>query len=255
MRMLTFDLDTRELTAALSKVNQSVIPKALSDGVNDTAKDFQATLRAGVHSRFVVRSGGFIDRMIKINREDFATPNKPEAIVRIQGPETVLGPDTRASEILTRHEEGGTHVRPSDSPFFVPAHTLRPTKTTVIPRRMYPVNLGITARRTIEGGFTTPKRGDVYGLGNTILGKRGTFLAPIGNRMGLTPGIYQRDKEAGTIQLMWLLVQEVRLKPRLRFYATGEEVVLQRGSQHLASAIERALLRILGKGYVHLGSG
>lgn len=247
--MLTYDFDTRELTAALSRVNQQVIPRAVATGLNDTVKDVQASVRAGVASRFTVRNPGFINRLIKIGREDFARADKHEAIVRIQGPETVLGSDQRAASILTKHEEGGTFLKSPTEPFYPPSHALRPTPQTVIPRRLYPSALGISARRTIEGGFTAP----------SMRGKSRTFAVPIGNAKGATPGIYQREGGEGAdrndIQLLWLFVQRIKLKPRLRFYQTGNEVVTERGAQHLATALERALLRLLGRGYTYLGNG
>lgn len=257
--MLTFEFDTRELTAGLTRTALEAVPRAIANGLNDTVKDVQSTMRGDLPSRFTIRNPAFINRLVKINRDDFARNDKHEAIVRIQGPESVLGSDQRAAAVLTRHEEGGVHQQSPDSPFYVPAHALRPTEAAVIPRRQYPAALGITPRRTVEGGFSNPTRVGLSRGGFSIRGKSRTFTVPIGNPMGWTPGIYQREggrgEDRNDIQLLWLFVQRVRLQPRLRFYATGNDIVQRRGAQHLVTAIERELLRILGRSHVYFGRG
>src|SRR4051812_22898085 len=124
--------------------------------MNRTLDEAQAEERIGINERFTLRPRGraFINRLVKRRREDFATPQRLTARLRIEGPEN----DLDRAQILTRHEDGGTRspsggggsIDPTYQTkglFYIPTNVIRPTFPSEVPRRLYPANLRLTERR------------------------------------------------------------------------------------------------------------
>lgn len=202
--------------------------------MNRTLDEGQLQQRAGIHQRFIVRNPRFIDNMVKRQRDDFATPQRLVARLRIIGPE---GSEDRA-QILTRHETGGERTTGkggySQDPvyhtagyFYLPTRIIRGTPTAVIPRADYPTNLRLVPRHAIEGGMMaarsrTTRKGVIQ-----LQGKRRTFvLFEPGD--GAPIGIFQRHdgrkgkSERDDIVMIWNYRRSITLKPRLQFFATQQ---------------------------------
>lgn len=107
----------------------------------------------------------------------------------------------------------------------------RPTDRTPVPLRLYPINLGLSARRTVEG----PMRG------GSLRGKHRTFLMPIANSPG-NAMIFQRyGRERDALMPLFWTQRETRLPARRYFFPTAERVVDTRLSMHLGRSMRQAL--------------
>ncbi|MHB1297280.1 MAG: hypothetical protein ACYC0B_02025 [Gemmatimonadaceae bacterium] len=100
------------------------------------------------------------------------------------------------------------------------------------PLAMFPINLGLSSRRSVEGPMT---RG-------SLVGKRRTFLLPIVNAPGHAVIFqrYGRKKNSDVMPLFWTQ-NETRLPARRYFFSTVEMVVRTQLTGHLSRAMEHAL--------------
>lgn len=203
-------------------------PFALANAINRTLEEAQAAQRGVVHTGFTVRNPGFIDRLIKIKTTDRARKDRLIGRLRIEGPQG----DPDRGVVLSRHEEESTHTRPGGplNAFFIPADVLRPSRTSVVPRNLYPKNLRLMDRMAPSGMLYakrhTTKRGIVQIKGKQrtfVLVERGTGSGGDGRAFG----IYQREGPHD-IQLLWLYARKLHLRPRLRFGETFVRTVNER---------------------------
>ena len=102
------------------------IPFATAKAVNSTALSFQANQRERVSDRFTVRRP-WVLQGVKINRGDFATKRKPEAIVRIDS----------SRDFLVKFEEGDPKRPRSGTRLAIPDEARR-TKAGVVSRTQRP---------------------------------------------------------------------------------------------------------------------
>jgi hypothetical protein len=231
--------------------------------MNRTLDEAQALERQGIAERFTLRPRGraFINRMVKRRLDDFATPKRLTARLRIEGPEN----DVDRAQILTRHEEGGTRSPTSGGHsidptyqtkglFFLPTPIIRPTFQSEVPRRLYPANLRLTERRDIVGKLNAKVRITRRGssadaiLGRAKLqvqGKERTFIlnAPGTDR---PLGIFQRHdgkkgkSEREDIVMIWRFKRTVTTHPRLQFFSTVTTAIDRRYDQNFRGFISFA---------------
>lgn len=223
--------------------------------MNRTLEEGQEAQRNALYGTFRMRgTNQFFSNMVKIRPEDRARRDRLVARLRIEGPES----DLAKGNLLARHEaggqrstgQGGASVDPSfrlRGMFYLPTPQLRPSFDQAIPRRLYPANLGLTARRDVSG--TTAVRGiHRTWTGKTQLkGKDRTFVLfsntgkPWGifQRIGTSSVRYARNKagfmvrrDDGTrdpnIKRIWRFQPTVTLKPRLNFQQRMTRVVNER---------------------------
>jgi hypothetical protein len=228
---------------------------ATANAMNRTLDESQAAMRAGIRQRFTVRgrSAGFIDRLVKRRREDFATRDRLVARIRIEGPEN----DLARGAILARHEEGGLRtagrggysIDPSyrvQGQFFLPTGVLRSNPSEVIARAMYPANLRLAPRRDISGGMMSAKVHKTRTGKLQLKGKRRTFVL-FAAHGGAPIGIYQRGDGSGgrthseDFHRIWSYRKTIRLKPRrLEFFPTIRSTVQQRYQLNLGGFLRSA---------------
>lgn len=105
----------------------------------------------------------------------------------------------------------------------------RPTDRTPVPMRMFPINLGLQARRSIEGKLTP---GQLRGKRRTFLIKRSEGRSTIFQRYG-------RERDA--ITPLYHTIPQAHLPGRHYFYPTAQWIVDTRAAMHLQLAMEHAL--------------
>ncbi len=113
-----------------------------------------------------------------------------------------------------------------------PVPVARYTDRPRFPLRMWPVNLGLSSRQSIEGGMR----------GGHPRGKHRTFLVPIANAPGHSM-IFQRfgrGKGSDVMPLFWVTSQ-TRLPARRYFFPTVQLIVNTRTDVHLRASLDRAL--------------
>jgi len=214
--MIRVEVDTKtalRFTASVLRQFDFATARAL----NDMVYGAQARVRRGLPGKFTLRgSQRFMERLIKVTREDRATRENLAAAIRIQGPETGLGFKKGRAQALARHEFGGVHSRPVSSPFFIPSDFLR-AGGGAIPRALYPANLRLAPRRTPSGILQRKERVTAKGIVQ-FQGKRRTFMLDPAHHKTDFWAIYQREgPERTDIQLLWLLRTKVEIQPRLDF--------------------------------------
>jgi hypothetical protein len=226
---------------------------ALALTINRTLDEAQVAVRTGIRSRFTIRgrAAGFVDRLVKRRREDFANKRNLLGRLRIEGPEG----DLARAKILTRHQEGGERttngiggtidpVARIGNFFFIPTDHIRFPFSATVPRKFFPAYLGLQPMRSIAGGSTikshTTRSGKVQ-----LKGKQRTFVLFSPN--GRPWGIYQRGE--GTkgktrgydIRLIWRFDKRITLKPRLQFYETARSVFQDRAAANFSTQFAMAL--------------
>lgn len=151
-------LFTKGTAAALSQLTTDLklITKAISEGINETAKEVQTQARTLVAKKFTLRSpqsSKFLLRQAAIIRP-FATPAKPEATIAVGNADRLL---------LSSFEDGGTQQpNPGRKARAVPI-AARPSPNRRITRSKLISNLklkktGAGAGAEGAGGvFTTPR--------------------------------------------------------------------------------------------------
>lgn len=228
--MIAVTVDTRAFSEMFKDIITEAFPNAAANALNRTAEEVQARLRQEEHLVFTIRSpqsAQLMERLVSFQRGDRATPDKLEAQVQIRGPENNRG----AANILTRHIKGGTFTAPSaNKPFFLPTDSLRPSKTTVIPRRLYPTNLRLVDRRGISGTDYATARVNKNG----VIQPRGKLRSFILIKNGRVLGAYQRGggvagrTRRDDFDLLWFATPTIHLKPRFRFDEIGERIAAER---------------------------
>jgi Family of unknown function (DUF6441) len=215
---VTTNLD--ELTRSLNRIQKEQLPFALSKGLNETAKEFQKRQREGMKHRFSIRRKSWVERSVKIGREDWATKKKLEAIVRIETPG-----DRSRSDILAQHEEGG-EKRGRGRTMSVPIMARpRGYGGGVVPKRLRPSNLNLR-----PWGST----------GRVMRGDQRTILIRTANDRGV---ILQRTGKGKRTRLkvLYRLKGEVPLKPTLEFFRTARVVYDDSLVKNVRIALDRAV--------------
>lgn len=229
--MLTLEVNPADLVTGVALYGRQ-LPYAAMLALNRSDEEVQTRLQQELHRQFTLRtpsSTRYLERMLKIKREDRATKTNPVARLRIEAAGDLrgeLGLDQQTA-LLTRHITGGTHTLPGGplSSFFIPADALRPAKSAVVPRALYPKNLRLMDRKGVTG-MLYAKRRVTSGGKVQIIGKQRTFvlMEPGTDR---PYGVYQREGPHD-IQLLWLYTRRVRLPARYDFYGIARRTFLER---------------------------
>lgn len=184
------------------------VPYATARAINDTLVSAQKDIRQGLHQRFDVRRRQFIERTIKIRKQDFAKKIKLEGTLRVD--------PTRP--VLAKHERGGTQ-RPQGRHFAIPTGTKK--KRT----KRFP---------TLKARYSPFRR-----RGGQILGEKRTFIIS----SGTAPGLYQRVGRGrrSRVKQLFAFKRSVSLDARLRFVETARRVVHRDYARNFHRWLERAM--------------
>lgn len=217
--MIDFEVSTNaaEVSGFLMELFADQIPFATARAINRTAIAFQAEERDRLTDRFTIRRP-WVLQGVKINRGDFATKTKPEAIVRIDP----------GRDFLIKFEEGGTKRPRSGTRLAVPDEARR-TKTGVVTR----------AQRPRAFGFVEHGRGVkavVYrGQKRTFMVLRHSGRGEIYQRYG------RRGRGSGFVRRLFVFTPSVEVDARLEFEDTARRVVQTRFEDHFGEEFDRAV--------------
>ncbi len=235
--------DVKQVQEELKAIGRQA-PFALALGITKTTKEAQLAMQNRMPKVFTLRgTERFFRQAVKAT---IATKARPEGNVRIEGPETVRGPDARVSRIILRHERGGTQISAATYRtvrtegralgFFLPAQGLRSASANT-PRKLYPRNIGVAKRRDVDGSdfYAKNKRGRKLVRGQEA--REISYFATL-------EGVYERRVLGGmgtAVRLLWWFKKSIALKPRLGFFDTVERVMDERYRPNLLAAIDEAL--------------
>jgi len=210
-RKLMVEMDVRgDFTPAL-KLFRNVerqIPFATAQAINSTLTGAQREIRGGLNRRFTLRRKQFIERTIKINRQDFATKTKLEGKLQVD----------RDRPVLAKHERGGRKQAKS-------GHLAIPT--------------GTRHRRTKRFPTLKSRYGPFRRRGSRILGKDRTFIIS----SGASPGLFQRTGRGrrSKIKQLYAFKRSVPIEARLRFVETATHVVHRDYARNFHRALDQAI--------------
>lgn len=222
-----------------TSVYRQQAPYAISVALNRTADDVNAALRLGLRQRFTIRQPGLLEHVAPTQLPAPNRATKTDLRVFLE--------TERIGQLFNPFETGAPKFSQGGRPLIIPSDRtgpdggapLRPSKTTVIPRSLYPANLGLTARRDPAGKPYYALGRKAIAQGKTpvhrtaggkiqVKGKRRTFaLDPRYNPAipARIAGIYQRTGPGKhDIRLLWHYADRVRRPAILEFYATAERV-------------------------------
>jgi hypothetical protein len=201
---------------------------ALQLALNRTQEERQVAVQDHVTTNLTIRANNTRNqfrRAVRFAREDRADRNKGklDATLRIIGGNTSATTELfrRLGGMILRQDQGGTQTstqlyrtqRNELTPggFVLPAPGLR-TATKGVPRKRYPVNIGLTTRRAIEGGneFATQYKGGKKKRGGF---KKGTQFYFVKENVGIF--VRQQVGKASEYDAVWFFRTRINLPKRL----------------------------------------
>ena len=224
-----------EMAALLDAVGRRQVPFATANGINRTTEEIQRGARQKLPSQLRFRSEKsrrFMEQLIHIGRADRATKTNLVGIVGIQDP---FGKAFKGKAgILAKFQQGGRRVaRNSSAPLSIPTTFARQDLGEPLPRRYYPKNLRLEARRQISGGYgqqrvTTTQRG-----GFLLRGKLRTYaINPVFHSRApqSTWGVWQRRGRGrnSEIFLLWVYRWSIPVPKRISFLEDAQALAQQR---------------------------
>jgi hypothetical protein len=236
---INVSIDATRAQFLLDQVGKD-IPFVLATSINAVRNEAQIAVQQRVETAFTIAPSRLPFMLRLVKRTGTATKAKPVAELSITGPTGKSG--RGRAGLLARHVVGGVHAKADPNhPFFIPSDVLRPGPFDVAPRNLFPSALRLINSRGIDGGLLPLKTNKGGQIANTkrvrIAGRTGRgstevrsfFVAPLNNRNGRTPGIYERVRvgpDKGDLQLLWLYRARINLgAPLLPFYTLVGDVV------------------------------
>lgn len=241
-------IDTRATEKALAGVLKQH-RFATINAMNRTGEDCNAAIRHRMEQEFTVRDKRlpYFVAPQRLRPEQRANKNTLSVVLETEGSGRILNP----------FETGIPRVQRSAlEPVAIPTQSLRFSDRTVVPRRWYPHNLGLTPRKDASGSTffalgrnairdqLTPFKNTARGA-TQIKGKRRTFVLDPQHHRGISPkqhGVYVRiGKGPEDIRMIWRYVREVPRPPILSFRKTAIDTWNARWPVNFAGAFAHAL--------------
>ena len=201
-----------EVRRTMADLIQQQLPFATAKAVNDVALEARTFLQLTVRQAFTIRrpwviaKGAFPVTLAK------KAQDPKRAIIRVDA----------SRDFFTKFEDGGTKTSRTGKALTVPIEA-RPTKASLVPKRLSVRALNLTATRT--------KAGKVQLKGND-----GTFVV----KTGTQALILQRRKRAG-VRVLYAFKRSVPIRPMLHFYDTLNTYVQNHWSEVAGTAMRKAL--------------
>lgn len=245
--MIDIHVDIDQAIAEVGRYTGQM-PFAIATALNRTGEDGNAALRASIGQHFIVRD----DRLLRyvaptiLPRDQRASKTNLSVVLKTEGRGRILDP----------FEIGLAKTGTLAKPVAIPTATLRPTPRAVVPRRMYPANLGLTPKKTPTGtSYYALGRGSILHhktpIHHTargavqIKGKQRTFVLDPRLHRGIAPeqwGVYQRiGPKRGDIRMLWRYVDQVPRPAILEFEETVRRTVETRWAPNFDGAFAFAL--------------
>lgn len=200
---ITISVDAKAVLTDLQAMSNQV-PFATSKAINRTLEQSQQGIRQHLNTGgyFRLRRKEFVERTIKINREDFATKRKLEGTIRVDPTRDVLA---KFEEDREKRPRDGSHIA-------VPIEAKR-NKAEVIPRAQRPKAL--------------------LAAGKAFLGKTRKGTLAIMARVGRGRGT--------TLRTLFVLKPRVPIKPELRFRETVTRTADRNWRENMLQAFDDAM--------------
>ena len=217
---------------------------AAANALNRTGEEINARMRREIPSRFTIREQKLLTYLapVQLPKPYRATKQNLNAILQTDGLANILGP----------FEAGTPKVGSAAKPIIIPTSRLRPSRKSVVPRSLYPTNLGLIARKDPSGknyyalGRNAIRKGlTPYSSKNGVVqikGKLGTFVLDPTIHKGISEkqwGVYQRL--GGEVRMIWRYINRVSRPSSLQFVSTAAEVMADRFDVNFTGALEQAL--------------
>jgi hypothetical protein len=209
------------------------IPFALSRTINATLLGIQQATQDALPKKFQLRQRGFIQRMVKIGRGDFATKATLVGRVGIQG---------ERSDLLAKFEAGGHKVSFQGKPWIAyPSKDIR-GKTGKVPPRFQLSKFKPFGRATSLTSLELRGKSRVRKPREMDVGQQGSFFIRLrrGPLAG-APALAQRTGQRQRLRLLYLFVPFVRIPAVLQFFETGRRIVNRDFAQNFLTALREAL--------------
>lgn len=223
------------------------LPHIIADSLNRTGDDANQGIRNHMMASFVIRNKAlprFVAPM-RIPRSEQAKPGRLYVILHTEGKGRILDPF-----------EAGTPKVMGANPIAVPTSNIRFTKATVIPRKWYPSNLGLTPKVSPTGqhyyalGKGAIKEGktpfkQTKGGVTQIKGKNRTFVLDPKLHKNVSAGehgVYVRiGSGRGDIRMIWQYRTQVRRPPNLKFKETANRIAQARWPINMRGVLDAAI--------------
>ena len=265
MSDLELKWDEKDIRNAIGLVGSmsDQVPYAGAIAINRTLEEASAALRPKIDKRFHIREQGLLERIAPrvLPKDQRASKTSLQGRIYSKDFAKLLVPFETGEE---HRESTGADGRVN--PVIIPTANLRPSPKVRIPRSIYPVNLGLFARKTInpqrEGPyFYALGRGSLGGrakkgvkkratpISSTksgriqIKGRQGTFVLNELTAPALDPskwGVYQRVNDKVVVQL-WAFRKQVPRPRILDFESTVGPIAAARLRPNFEGAFEMAM--------------
>ncbi len=237
-----------EVQKMLAGLGARTAKNAVMRWANWVGLEAQGEMRKQLPQRFTFRgTRDQFEKAIVFQSARVKGDRELQAVLQVGAP----GGGTKASatqnlgRLLARHEDASQRTASaqifrlgggkSASGFFLPANGLR-TSTANPPRKMYPRNIGVSARRDADGSLS-------YAKGT----KKGTKRTGTGvSYFATEKGIFRRRHTGfgrADIEAIWWFRRTIRTPARLGLWDTAERVFQTRAVALGIQAIEETLFR------------
>lgn len=200
-----------KLIASLDAFAPDQFPFAVAKALTATAKEAQAAVRAAMPAEFILRRQWIVEGIrIRAARKDDLT-----ALVFSKDP------------FMGRQEYGGEKLPKLGGRYIAVPLAARPDDRMLIPKELLPANMPRAVYTTSKTGKRVASREGPKGA---------AFILPAADGR-----LYLARRLGRTLQLLYLLVDEAEVQPRLRMGETTLGVVRQRFAKNLTIAIREAM--------------
>lgn len=230
MTALTVRVDAGQAINFFAEARRQ-LPFATSVAVNLTAKDVQEAVRAGLRARFIIRRDWVVQGITIPKVSDKGEP-APTAVVAVDA----------SRGFLDKFEAGGQKIALNPArPIAIPSLAIRPARTDLPPRSLYPSALGLVPVHGVTG--IRPARQHITARGVVqFKGKRRTFVLNETMYGVQVPGVFQRfGPGKHDFRLLWAYKQRIPIPALLQFQDTALKTITARWATNFSNALERAL--------------
>lgn len=246
MTDLRINVDTTEVLGLMSRISDN-LPRARTLALNRTGEEMYRELRQEAASRFIFRPNGKVLNW-------YAPPNIPRHYRATDTKPIVSFVPERAGDLLRPFETGTPRFadrlgRPVAMPTYGAAG-LRTSKSAILPKELFPVNLGLQVRRDPSGttyyalGRNSIKRKltpfQAGTQGRTKGGKLRTFELP--TKASPSKSVVLQRLPGGQVRALWIMKQSVARPKLLTTYETARRVVAAQWGPNMAGMF-RAIVR------------
>ena len=234
---IEFSLD--EFTGQLDEAAMQQLPYALALALNRTTEEAQEAVRNRIRMRgFTIRSAqsdAWLTKRVMFYRQDRASKDHLWTALQVDAPNASGGGKLAGSRSLLGFlEEGGsrTSQRPIGDGTVFPNAVVVPVRSgpmDSVPRGLYPVNLGLSAKREISGKLA---------LGR-LRGKQHTFVVRTSTGAGLV--LQRQGSGESGVRALFFIKPQTRVTGRHFFYPTVQTTVEQRLGANFAGMFNAAM--------------